>query len=351
MKRIPSQKTMPFLIVLVFFLTVFFSLKTLAFQEAEPQPLATVDIITTNNRNVAMLTVQGEILRFVLDTGATKTSLFQSEDRPFDQFERVGTANIIFPALNEKVEGNVLAPLDIHFGDYVYRAETPLLIRKRPPIGDRLNFAFDGVIGQDFFNQFVVEIDPDRSKLSLYRPGTKLKTVFKANLTLHIEGTAPYIYFSSPMPWEQKLRVKSTPQRKKMLLDTGYPGVMVFWKKDHIEKAVGKNRAEKLKADNTGIFTRATFKIGTLRFISAPIFLAPNVPLQMHDRDGIIGSNVLNSFHHVIDFPGRKLALNGRELGFHTIDGAFYPPNNEGYIYKDFKNFSSTLKTTINIKN
>jgi hypothetical protein len=292
--------------------------------------LTEVPISTNNNRNVVMVEVAGEALHFVLDTGATRTALFQSEDLEFDHLPKVGSSQIIFPALDEKVTGSVLAPFDIDFGDYSYRPERPLLIHKRPPVGDRLNFAFDGVLGQDFFAAHVVEISPDTQKMKLHSNGKEFPSTFAAKIDLVLKDGAPYIEYSAKMPWEH------TSRKKSMMLDTGYPGLMVFWSDKHFLRAAGKKRAEALRASNTGIFTRATFKVGTVRYIHGPIFLAPNVPMQAQERDGIIGSNILNSHHHAFDLTGGKLYLGRRKMRYSRIDGAFYVPNNEEYIFKRF---------------
>ena len=314
-----------------FLLASLFLTASVAAEAPKEVPLAEIPITTVNNRNVIYVRVAHYDLHLVLDTGATKTSLFQSEELAFADLERIGSSEIIFPALDEKVTGSRLEPLPIRLGDYEYQLESPLLVHKRPPVGDRLNFAFDGVLGQDFFHDFVVEIDPEARKLRLYKPGSKIGARTGTKIKLHIRGNAPYIDYFSQMPWERR------PQRKSMLLDTGYQGLLAFWSDEHFVSAAGKNRAIELRAQNKGIFTRATFRLGRVKFMSAPVFIAPRTPMQAQERDGIVGNNVMNSHHHVIDFPGEALYLKGRTFMFKQIDGGFYVLNNESYIVKRFQ--------------
>jgi len=295
-----------------------------------PRPLTVIPINMVNNRVVVRVPVADYELNMVLDTGATSTALFQSADHGFEDLEKTGTAQILFPALDTAVTGSRLAPIAIHFGKHAYKPKNLLLIHDRPQVGDRLNFKFDGVLGQDFFGQYVVEINPKSSVLRLHKKGTRLRRYFSTPIRLQLKNNAPHIRFDHKFPWERRRTTKE------LLLDTGFPGLMVIWNEYHFAMAAGKSKIEEYKAQNKGIFTRATFKIGRLSFIEAPIFIAANVPQQLQRRDGLIGANVLNQFHHVIDFGNRQLLLGGTRLQTGLIDGHFYLPNNEPFIIKYF---------------
>jgi hypothetical protein len=317
---------------------------TTTLQPTETAHLVQVQITSVNNRNVVIAEVKGKFLHLVLDTGATKTALFQGEDLEYTNHRQVGQADIIFPALDEKVTGSKLEPFDVDFGGYSYRVKEPLLILNRPPVGDRLNFAFDGVLGQDFFADHVVEITPSAQSMTLHPNGTVFDDKFAATIDIKLRGTAPYIEYTAQMPWEKY------PKKKTMLLDTGYPGLMVFWNNRHFDKAVGRKRAQELRETNTGIFTRVSFRVGRVRYYHAPIFLAPNVPMQAQKRDGIIGSNVLNSHDHAFDFSGGKLYFGAKKVKYRHIDGGFYVPNNENFIFKRFNNHPIGPKVVLEVK-
>jgi len=307
---------------------------------AVAQPLATLPVSYVNNRPVISIPVAHYQLRLILDTGATSSALFQSDAHSFTDLPKSGTAKIIFPALDEIITGSKLAPVPFMLGEHSFSPSGLLLIHKRPPVGDRLNFKFDGVLGQDFFRQFVVELEPINNILRIYKTGTNLASKYKTQLKLHLKKNAPYIIFKNKMPWETKTAIKE------LLLDTGYPGLMVIWSDRHFRQAASQSEFEALKTNNTGIFTRASFRIGQLKFLSAPIFIAAKVPRQAQKRDGLIGSNILNQFHHVIDFTGGKLLLASRRLKFDHIDGGFYLPNNETFIEKNY-NREVTIGTFI----
>jgi len=322
-------------------LTICVLIAQVSVAEEKPMPLAEIPIEKVNNRTVVHIPVANYWLHMVLDTGASSTALFQSSDYEFADLEKTGRARILFPALDEEVEGTRLAPVAIKFGPHTYQPDSLLLIHKRPPIGDRLNFKFDGVLGQDFFMQYVVEIDHIGHVLRLYTKGTDLRKHFFTRIGLHMKGSSPHIKFENTMPWE---RWKST---KELLLDTGFAGLMVLWNERQFKLAAGSSNVEAYREENKGVFSRASFRIARLKFRHAPIFLGPKVPKQVKERDGLIGAHVVNQFHHVIDFGNRQLLLDSSRIWFNQIDGRFYVPNNESHVYKTFNKIDATAKFVI----
>jgi len=302
----------------------------IAGETLKPAPLTQVPIEIINNRVMITVPVAHYSLSLTLDTGASSTALFQSNQYTFNDLSVIGDANIIFPALDKIVQGFKLAPVPITFGAHTYMPDRLLKIDRQPTIGDRLNFKFDGVLGQDFFSTFVVEINRETLTMSLYPAGTNLSKYFRGSLPLYMKGTAPHIKLYNKMPWEKQN------QSKEFMLDTGYPGAMVLWGNKHFHLAAKGNDIKALRAENKGIFTSINFKIGMIQFFRTPIFVSPNVPHQAKVRDGLIGSNILIWFHHVIDFPGKRLLLDTGSVNFNQMDGGLYVLNTEAFLIKRF---------------
>lgn len=317
------------------------SLPASALSLISQQPLAELPIELIDNRVQLDLSVQGYELKFALDTGASRTVIFQSDKYDFEDLPSVADTRVLFPALDEFVQGRKLVPLPIMLGEHVFTPSRPILIRQRPPIGDRLSFKFDGILGRDFFEQFVVEIAPNSRTMRLYEKGTDLRDYFQTYIPLYMKGSAAHVRFRSKLPWEKN------PSMKELLLDTGYPGAMVIWDTGHFRKAAGTSKVEPFQEQNKGIVTLAGFRVGTLRFDRVPLFVAPSEPKQAQERDGLIGNNVLAQFHHVIDFGRQQLLLSSKRRYRHPVDGTFYPPNNEDFIVKDYRPKSITMKQTV----
>ncbi|MEX0299277.1 MAG: hypothetical protein AB3N28_09425 [Kordiimonas sp.] len=309
-------------------------------KDPAPEPLVELPIEIVDNRVQLTLPVEHYKLKFALDTGASRTVIFQSNKYSFDDLPSVSTAKVAFPALDEFVKGTKLAPIEIQLGTETFNPKHPILIQQRPPIGERLSFNFDAILGQDFFKQYVVEIDPKADAIRLYKPGTDLKRYYRKSLRLYMKDNAPHLRFRTQLPWEDR------PSMKELLLDTGYPGAMVIWNRRQFIDAAGTSKIDDYLSENKGIVTLSTFRIGGLRFQDVPLFAAPKVPVQAQERDGLIGSNILIQFKHVIDFHARRLLLQSGRLHRHPIDGTFYTPNNENYVVKDYTPIY-TVPTTI----
>lgn len=145
-----------------------------------------------------------------------------------------------------------------------------------------------------------------------------------------MKDSAPHIRFRTRLPWEKNHSLKE------LLLDTGYPGAMVIWNRRQFIDAAGTSKIDKYRDENKGIVTLADFRIGGLYFENVPLFVAPVVPTQAYERDGLLGSNILIQFHHVIDFGSKRLLLSSGRKYKHPVDGTFYTPNNENFIVKDY---------------
>jgi len=307
-------------------------MRSYAAEKEKPLPLAELPVKIIDNRIVINVPVAHYQLNLVLDTGASSTALFQTEEYDFKDFIVAGKSSIIFPALDTVVNGIKLKPQPILLQNQPFIPAKLLLIKKDTQVGDRLDFRFDGIIGQDFFTKFVVEIEPDKKILRLYDSKINLSPYFRTNIELHMKGLSPHIQFKSKLPWEDFAMIKS------MMLDTGYPGAMVIWSTNHFLKAARGSNSARLKLENKGIFTYADFKVDRIKFIKTPIFISPNEPIQAHKRDGLIGANILVQFHHVLDFPNNRLLLDINRRAYLTqIDGHIYLPNDEGFIVKNYE--------------
>jgi len=298
---------------------------------SKPAPIASFPIKIVNNRVVLKVRMGDHQLFMALDTGTSSTAVFQSNDHNFSDLAIEESAEIVFPALDEIVSGARLVPVPFTLDDHhSYVPERLIRIDRRPPIGDRLNFRFNGIFGQDFFANYVVEVIRETFTLNLYPSNTNLQPFFGKSLKLHIDGNAPYIILKNQMPWEKEVLPK------KMMLDTGYPGAMVIWGKEHFKLAARGDNPRLLQSENKGIFTNLNFRVGHIKFRRTPVFISPNEPVQAHLRDGIIGNNILIWLNHAIDFSGNRVLLDTGSIDFTTIDPELYVPDREDFYVKQF---------------
>ena len=300
---------------------------------AAPVPLAKLPIEIIDNRT--HISVQGPDgpVTLLLDTGATTSVFFDSSLVP-DRALTGEQAQVNFPAIGHSVVGKRLSSIAFTGNEGELVSTNGLLVVGEDEVEQALDANYHGIIGQELFRRYLVEIDPQAGIMSLYPPGTDLEEEFELEHRLQMQGHTPYIFFKSKMPWEKRTTVKN------MLLDSGYPGGLVFWNRRHFMQVTSKAERTELTAKNMGVLTAANVEFGELYFENMPVFIASTVPDQSEDRDGLIGASILAQYRHVIDFQGERLLMSPvvDEEGepIQIIDGAIYTPNNEDFLVKFF---------------
>lgn len=311
-----------------------FSLLASMVAQATPAPVATFPIEIIDNRTHIRFDGPDGPVTFLLDTGATSSIFFDTTLIPAAALQGTDEAKISFPAIGKSAIGKRLGDVSLSEGSSTFVSQNGLLITGDGDVKTALEANFSGIIGQELFERYVVEIDPQKETLLLYQPGTDLEENYELKHRLKMLGHTPYIAFKSQLPWEKRSSVKN------MLLDSGYPGGMVFWSKKHFMQATSLTERRQLTANQMGVLTAANVSFGNLFFENLPIFIASSVPEQSEERDGLIGASMLAQYRHVVDFHGKRLLLSPLvdEDGdpVQIIDGAVYTPNNEDFKVKFF---------------
>ncbi len=307
-----------------------------AFQSAtsaKPAPIAQLAIEIVDNRTHILFDGPEGTVTFLLDTGAT-TSIFFDQSLVPPQSITDNEAQVSFPAIGHSVTGRRLSDVTLGGEGSGFISNNGLLILGETGVEQALDANFSGIIGQELFNRYVVEVNPLAGTLNLYPRGTDLVDDFEIEHRLRMQGHTPYIHFKSKLPWEKRTTVKN------MMLDSGYPGGMVFWNRKHFMQVTSKAERTELVSKQMGVLTAANIEFGSLYFENMPIFIASDVPNQSEDRDGLIGASILAQYNHVIDFEGERLLLSPvvDEAGepIQITDGAIYTPNNEDFKVKFF---------------
>jgi|GEM_PF-1234284 len=309
-----------------------------------PVPLVTIPIEIRTNRVHLNVTINGNAISLLLDTGASVSLLFEGSAPFINDLATTEGGLVSFPAKDQSIASKQLMPTTIAFGELQVTLKKIRLIAQESWRNSSFFFGFDGIVGQELFQQYTVEISPRSKTLALYKKGTDLSSLYRSRHTLYMKGTAPHIRFRSQLPWEK------SPRMKELLVDTGYPGAMVIWNAQHFKRATTPTEWEKYTKSNTGIIARSQFSLGQIRFIGVPVFLAANPPIQVEERDGIIGGNILNNYQYAIDFNTKRMWLYSRSIRgsfTSTIDATLYPPNDEDYIVKDFRDKIQPFAITV----
>ncbi len=198
----------------------------------------------------------------------------------------------------------------IHFGKFslsnkkIFAFKDELFSLSRQT-GSNIN----GLIGSDFFRNYVVQIDYTNRRLRIYEPTNFIAPKGYSYMPMVCERQKMYIELSV-------LETDSARQRIKMLIDTG--AELTAWFETLTNKAVSIPQksvrakiGEGLSGEITGVYARVQQLCIANFCVRNPIVAFPDsTTIQQatasSDRDGTIGSQLLSRFNLIIDRPGKK---------------------------------------------
>ncbi len=243
-------------------------------------------------------------IKLIFDTGASATVINSDLS---DELGIKGTEKMDGTATGGNIQGMMAKGVKIAVkGVEVSDQPVGLLALPRIP-----GFDFDGAIGFDFINQFVVEIDYLNKTMNLYDPASYRYRGKGTAVPLDLKGRqTPLIDTSFLFPAHSRVTGK-------LELDTGADNALLlyspFFEKYNLLKA-GKN-TEKTPGRGAGGETERVVQNATQ--VSFGGFVFTNVPVLFSLQkeglesgiDGIVGGEVLRRFKLIIDYSRKTLIL------------------------------------------
>jgi Aspartyl protease len=282
-------------------------------QEATPKVQftsgnSTVRIPLEIDNNIILMIVSvdnSKPLKFIFDTGAS-ASLISSQRAAELGLKAEGEAH--GNATGRKFQGSYTKGISLS----VPGAEVPNQLIAWFPFPTIPDFEFDGVIGYDFINQFVVEIDYQNKIMNLYNPRTYTYSGKGAVIPISLAKKTPTasmkIILEGRAPVEVNLGV-----------DTGADGTFVinspFVKKQRLLEAISKTIQDK----RNGAGGEQKLLVGRVKAVRLGRFVLnnPTVGLSLdtegagasEDEDGIIGGEIFRRFKVILDYYRKRMIL------------------------------------------
>ena len=296
--------------LLLFFL--FFSVYSFSQSEFQINNLKNKVVIPfklINNLIFIPVTVNGEELTFLLDTGVEETVLFSLDDKneiKLFEVEKIklkglGSSDAIdaYKSSKNKIEINGLVD---------FKHEIYIILDQEFNFSSQVGIPVNGIFGYHFFKNNIVEINYERKKVIVYghkhkKINSKLqKKFFKDSIT--IEDKKPY-YVSNIKSGEQTIP-------SKLLLDTGNSdAVWIFANKTSKIKLPVKNIQDYLGRGFSGnVYGKRaridSFKFGNKTFTFPLVTFPDSTSIKsvnfVPNRVGSIGSEVISRFTIAFDY-------------------------------------------------
>ncbi len=192
--------------------------------------------------------------------------------------------------------------------------EVQMIIDENFQISHMLGIPVHGLIGFNLFKDFIVEIDYDNEKITLFKPEHYKYRDRKKDiiLPLHFDGNKPFVRTSIVTEDMTEVPVK-------LLVDTGASDAI--WLSEHSDQRINlpQNHIETflgrgLNGDLYGVKGRIDgIWVGPL-VLPKPIVAFPNSELidqliSSNDRNGTIGAEILRRFKVTLDYRNSRLTL------------------------------------------
>lgn len=253
-------------------------------------------------------------LNFILDSGVRNTlitRLYYSDSLNLNSADKVsirglGSGNEIEAFYST---GNSMSMPGIQGDNHkVY-----VLLEDVFHLSHRMGMPVHGIIGYDIFKNFIVKINYANKTLTLYRPDTKLKKKRKAEeFPLFIEESKAYIYGNVRQQNGDSIKVK-------LVLDTGAShSLSLYLPTDSrltlppktLEAYLGRGLGGDIhgKIGRLDAFVLGRYELTNLP-ASYPDEEAVKPALNIAQRNGNLGSDVLKRFTVILDYPHNKITL------------------------------------------
>lgn len=259
-----------------------------------------------NNIILMRVSVNGsKPLRFIFDTGASHSAI--NSKRAVELWlktrgEASGTAT------GGRIRGSYVRGVSLS----VLGAEVSNQLIVSIPLPTVPGFEFDGVIGYDFINQFVVEIDYLNKVMNLYDPRTyAYEGDEKAIPLLFDGGRIPFVLTKIVLEGRAPLKAK-------LGVDTGADGTFVmtsaFVKTQRLLAAIPNTVQDK----GLGAGGQQRRVLGQVKAAHLGRFIMKDPPLALElenegsggkEGDGVVGGEIFRRFKVVLDYSRRRMIL------------------------------------------
>jgi Aspartyl protease len=245
-------------------------------------------------------------LKFIFDTGAS-FSVISSQRATELGLKSEGESH--GNATGGRIKGSYTTGVSLS----VHGAEVFNQLIASIPINTPPGFDFDGVIGQNFIEQFVVEIDYENKLMNLYDPRTYTYSG-KGEIIPLLLATG-----KTPLVNTKIILEGRTPVEAKLEVDTGSDSTFVInsplVKRQKLTEAISKTG----QSSNNGAGGEQTVIVGRVKAVQFGRVTLNNPPVGLsqdtegagasEENDGLIGGEIFRRFKVILDYSRKRMIL------------------------------------------
>lgn len=267
-----------------------------------------------NNLIIIPAKINGTPLSFILDTGVSKPILFNLSDK--DSIDVKNVSEISLKGLGEGESIKALSSVGNRFeiesitntNQQIY-----IVLDKELNFSPKLGIPIHGIIGYDFFENFVVEVNYGSKFLKVYHADQYHlnERKYSETLSLQVENKKAYINAAAILG-NSKVPIK-------LLLDTGSSDAVWLFKNEgkgiripvsNFGDYLGRGLSGSIYGKRTKIEELILGKYAIKNTKTAfPDHASIKGLSKLSERNGSIGGEVLKKFNWVIDYPNKQISF------------------------------------------
>ena len=272
------------------------------------QPYASVPFKKMNEHILVKVSVNGEELTFVLDSGAAATVITETAATNKLNLPKDKPLTISGSGNDEDPTVFVVHDMRIEVGDFFIKDMSLIYApTEAMPFDSYDETYFDGVLGADFFNCCLLEINHDQHTISFSKPETEKQRQYTEDkwqkVAIEVDGNSPYL--------STQINDGESDKLVKLLLDTGSTGALGLFvgegdiavpKKTYAAITKGINGES---ANQVGLLKEMTF--GSHTFNDFPTYFRTEGNRGESGSHGVLGNQLMQRFNMVFDFSNQLI--------------------------------------------
>ena len=269
---------------------------------------STLNIPLEIDNNIILMQVRvngSKPLKFIFDTGASYTAI---DSKQVAELGLKAEGQVTGTATGGAIQGSYAKGVSLS----VSGAEVTNQWIVSVPFPIVPGFEFDGVIGYDFINQFVVEIDYLKRIMNLYDPRTY---TYKGK-----GGTIPLLLAGrTPLAHTKIILEGRAPVGAKLEVDTGGDGTFIINPRLVKKHALVSAMPKVVQDRGRGLGGEQSRLLGQVKAVRLGRFVFNNPPVALvldsergsasEEYEGIIGGEIFRRFKVILDYSRKQMIL------------------------------------------
>ena len=265
----------------------------------------------SHNLMIVDVVFNGVKLKMIADTGASKSIVFSLPENDSLVLKEADLITISGAGISEKVQGYLSKGNSLQIENYLdNNFEAIFVFNHDISLVNKLGIPINGILGSSFFKKYLIEIDYQRKKMTLYKSKDhKFKKRKNGYIESNIEinRARPYVFL--------KTKLENKELNLKFLFDTGLGDGLWLFENDSIKcnsiyflDFLGrglsgdiygkKSRVEEVSLENNQL------KDVLVSYPSVNFF---DKSTLIKNRNGSIGGEVLKRFNWILDYENQKI--------------------------------------------